>query len=211
MTECVFYKNQDEIPKEIIYCRGAKSPQEVFTTGFPSKVYVGHFYEKHKGSGEINDINLYIMKDSDNKQYIYQYCGNVTDCEDFIVPDTFYVKKVGMMIDLEDDVKIMYKISDSFKSLYNIEKDKLRVKFFCKEDSSKISGVILNKSFRLNDYCNCMELDLKYNNLSIYLEYKDGHEEEYPMSLDILDGVTISLDAKKDEDDKYTIYIDTEV
>ena len=116
MTGCVFFKNQDEIPKEIIYCRGAKSPQEVFTTGFPSKVYMGHFYEKHKGSSEINDINLYIMRDSDNKQYIYQYCGNVTDCEDFIVPYTFYVKKVGMMIDLEDDVKIMYKISDDFKS-----------------------------------------------------------------------------------------------
>ena len=105
----------------------------------------------------------------------------------------------------------MYKISDSFKSLYNIEKDKIRVKFFCKEDSSKISGVILNKSFRLNVYYNCMELDLKHNNLSIYLEYKDGHEEEYQISLDILDGATISLDAKKDENDKYTIYIDTEV
>ena len=207
MTGCVFFKNQDEIPKEIIYCRGAKSPQEVFTTGFPSKVYVGvgHFYEKHKGSSEINDINLYIMRDSDNKQYIYQYCGNVTDCEDFIVPDTFYVKKVGMMIDSEDDVKIMYKISDDFKSLYNIEKDKLRIK------NSKISGVIVNKSFRLNGYYNCMELDLKHNNLSIYLEYKDGYEEEYQISLDILDGVTVSLDAKKDEDDKYTIYIDTEV
>lgn len=201
MTGCVFFKNQDEIPKEIIYCRGAKSPQEVFITGFPSKVYVGHFYEKHKGSSEINDINLYIMRDSDNKQYIYQYCGNVTDCEDFIVPDTFYVKKVGMMIDSEDDVKIMYKISDDFKSLYNIEKDKLRIK------SSKISGVIVNKSFRLNGYYNCMELDLKHNNLSIYLEYKDGHEEEYQISLDILDGATVSLDAKKDEDDKYTIYI----
>ena len=95
--------NKDQITKkDIVYCRGGKSPEDIMKYGLPSKTYTGKFckinYTCANGGGTVDDTNLYTLIDNDGIEYIFQYCGRVIDCECAIVPDTHYVRKIGIVI-----------------------------------------------------------------------------------------------------------------
>lgn len=94
-------KNHLQTP-DIVYCRGAKTPEDVMKYGLPSKTYTGKFHKNNhihaNGGGIINDDNLYTLIDTDGLEYIFQYCGEVIDVEGAIVPDTHYIRRVGMVL-----------------------------------------------------------------------------------------------------------------
>lgn len=106
-----------------------------------------------------------------------------------------------------------YKVSEKFKSVYtNIETNKNGSRYFARPYiMDNIKSIILNRSIKLNDNCFEIIIDKKHHLVILYLEDKDGYQDEYPTDLKILPNVTVSLDAEKDKDDKYIVYIDTEV
>ena len=106
-----------------------------------------------------------------------------------------------------------FKVSEEFKSVYaNIETNKNRSRYFARPyNMDNIKSVILNRSIKLNDNCFEIIIDIKHYLVVLYLEDKDGYQDEYPRDLKILPNVIVSLDAEKDKDGKYIVYIDTEV
>lgn len=48
--------------------------------------------------GVVEDSRLYTLIDTDGIEYIYQYCGRVSDCEGALIPDTHYIRKIGIVI-----------------------------------------------------------------------------------------------------------------
>ena len=94
--------DKDQQKKDIVYCNGVDSPDNVMKYGLPSKIYTGKFYKINyvcaNGGGIVNDTRLYTLIDTDGIEYIYQYCGRVSHCEGALIPDTHYVRKIGIVI-----------------------------------------------------------------------------------------------------------------
>lgn len=94
---------KDQIQKEILYASGCGGNDAAIMRALVSYSYVEPFKAKNNicvnAGGIKNDNNMHIMKSLENGNcYIYQVCGAVADCEGFLIPFTYYIRKIGVII-----------------------------------------------------------------------------------------------------------------
>lgn len=95
--------DKDTLKKELVFCTSNETEEEIMMKGLPSKTYIGKFNSKEhvcvNGPSIKNDSRLFILVDTDGVKYIFQFCGRVTDCENFIIPHTYYIRKIGVIVE----------------------------------------------------------------------------------------------------------------
>lgn len=106
-----FYKyDDDDMKKEIVYCTSDKvssypmEAEQIIKKGLLSEHLYAKFNKKiYKCiNGDIkNDDNLFITLDQNDDFNVWQVCGRVSDYNGTIIPDTYYIRKVGFIIGIE--------------------------------------------------------------------------------------------------------------
>ena len=101
MKYVVFNKKKKK--KELLYSNIDNDTSDIIKA-LVSHTYIGPFIASDhtcmSDGGIKNDHDMYIMRDYEGNNCIWQVCGHVTDVEDFIIPNLYYVRKVGIIFDL---------------------------------------------------------------------------------------------------------------
>lgn len=87
------HEKRDETGEEII--KGIVS--EIFVEKFDKTKFEKNQY--YEGRCIVNDENIYITRDVNGHLNIWQICGKVSDMENAIIPHTYYVRKIGFIIE----------------------------------------------------------------------------------------------------------------
>lgn len=94
---------KDQIKKEMVYCNNhtdnPETPEEIARAMTPF-YFMGKFHLKdHEPilNPIVNVDNIFILGDM-NGTYLYQVCGKVSDCCDAIVPNLYYIRKIGILV-----------------------------------------------------------------------------------------------------------------
>lgn len=89
---------------QMVYCNSHKPEGENLENiakAMVSYQYCGLFSSDNfvcaNGSGIKNDDKMFILGE-DGVQYIWQLGSRVSDMEGFIVPNLYYVRKIGMIV-----------------------------------------------------------------------------------------------------------------
>lgn len=94
---------KDQIQKEILYASDCRGNDANIMRALVSYSYVEPFKAKNNicvnAGGIKNDDRMHIMKSLENgNYYIYQAGEAVTDCEGFLIPFTYYIRKIGVIM-----------------------------------------------------------------------------------------------------------------
>lgn len=107
-SKVIIYDDLAKIDKQIVYCNCYENRPETnedIIRSIKSEFLVDKFdknkfeYDNHEIK---NDTNLYITVDINNNLYIWQICGKVTDMNNVFIPNAYYVRKIGYIVDTTD-------------------------------------------------------------------------------------------------------------
>lgn len=93
----------DQIKKEIIYCvdpDGYSAEPEEIARAMKPFFFMGKFNAKdHEPFNRevVNDDNIFMLANMRDGTFLYQVMGKVADCCGTIVPDLYYIRKIGII------------------------------------------------------------------------------------------------------------------
>lgn len=88
MLYCNNHKDETETGEEIL--------RSMISCKFAGKFHADE-YSCINRAGIKNDKNIYIMNE-DGVLYLWQVGSKVSDMEEFIIPHTYYIRKVGILV-----------------------------------------------------------------------------------------------------------------
>ena len=94
---------KEQFENVMIYCnKNGEETAEDIAKAIVTDFFVGKFVarEHNPVSSSIkNDENIFILRDVNGCNNIWQVCGKISDYTDTIVPRLYRVRKVGIMFD----------------------------------------------------------------------------------------------------------------
>jgi len=91
------------IENVMIYCnKDGKETAEDIAKAITTHFFVGKFNAREHTSVTYpinNDENMFILRDTNGYNNIWQICGKVSDYTDAIIPHLYRVRKIGTMFE----------------------------------------------------------------------------------------------------------------
>ena len=120
--------DKDQIVSDIIYCNknGNETPEDI-ANAIITDFFIGEFIAKdHTALSKPckSDKDMFILRDINGRDYIWQVCGKVSDCVDTIIPHLYRIRKVGIMvIDYNNNYiySKIYQVNNNNDSLYELD------------------------------------------------------------------------------------------
>ena len=94
--------DKEQIVSDVIYCNknGNETPEDI-AKAIITDFFVGKFTVKDH-IALLNpcksDKDMFILRDINGRDYIWQVCGKVSDCVDAIIPHLYRIRKVGIVV-----------------------------------------------------------------------------------------------------------------
>lgn len=95
----LFFTLSENMPKkELVYCRNAKSDNDVIKA-ITSEMYIGpltaDMYKRCNDPRFILSDKMFVTYDLQGQTNVYEVLGKATDRENAVIPDTYYIRKLG--------------------------------------------------------------------------------------------------------------------
>ena len=94
--------DKEQIVSDVIYCNknGNETPEDI-AKAIITDFFIGEFIAKdHTALSKPckSDKDMFILRDINGRDYIWQVCGKVSDCVDAIIPHLYRIRKVGIVV-----------------------------------------------------------------------------------------------------------------